>query len=169
MPARVPENHPHVQKHTDKDEMRPANTLTLNSTVLHIKALGGATNLDTSADYVLVRAGSISGSPNSAVNWIGAQPGNAANFSVLKSGNNLVLHYTPPLNPTNITCTVLGGTLTLSWPTDHIGWRLQAQTNSLNTGLGNNWFDVPDSSSTNRVALPVDINNGSVFYRLIFP
>jgi len=37
--------------------------------------------------------------------------------------------------PTNITAVVSGNTLTLSWPADHTGWRLQAQTNSLNHGF----------------------------------
>ena len=32
--------------------------------------------------------------------------------------------------PTNITASVSGNTLQLSWPPDHIGWRLQVQTNS---------------------------------------
>jgi autotransporter-associated beta strand protein len=68
-------------------------------------------------------------------------------------------------NPTNITFSFSSGTLTLSWPADHTGWRLQAQTNS----LGTNWFDIFGSDATNAVNLPVDLNNGSVFYRLIYP
>lgn len=72
-------------------------------------------------------------------------------------------------NPTNISYTVSGGNLTLSWPFDHTGWRLQVQTNSLSAGLGTNWFDVPNSTGTNSVVLPMDLNNGSVFYQLIFP
>lgn len=36
--------------------------------------------------------------------------------------------------PTNITCTVSGGNLNLSWPADHLGWSLQVQTNSLDVG-----------------------------------
>jgi autotransporter-associated beta strand protein len=151
------------------DQMVVANTLTLNSTALNLKALNGAANLDISTDYVLARAGSIIGSPNSTINWVGTQPGNAANFTVLKSGNNLVLHYAPATNPTNITYTVSNGTMTLSWPTDHTGWRLQTQTNATLVGLGTNWFDVFDSKATNTVNLPVDVNNGSVFYRLVYP
>ncbi|HEY5909509.1 MAG TPA: LamG-like jellyroll fold domain-containing protein [Verrucomicrobiae bacterium] len=60
-------------------------------------------------------------------------------------------------------------TLMLFWPSDHTGWRLQAQTNSLATGLGTNWFDVPDSAATNSLTLPIDANNDSVFYRLTYP
>lgn len=59
-----------------------------------------------------------------------------------------------------ITISVSGGNLTLSWPADHTGWTLQMQTNS----LGTNWVDVPGSTSTNSVTLPV--GTGTVFYRL---
>ena len=39
---------------------------------------------------------------------------------------------------TNITATVSGSTLMLSWPADHLGWHLQAQTNAATSGLGTN-------------------------------
>jgi autotransporter-associated beta strand protein len=67
--------------------------------------------------------------------------------------------------PTNLLWSVHGTNLNLSWPADHTGWRLQAQTNDLS---GTNWVDVRDSSLTNNVILPVDANQGSVFYRLIY-
>lgn len=72
-------------------------------------------------------------------------------------------------NPTNIFAALSGGAITLSWPADHIGWRLQVQTNSLDTGLGASWFDVPGTAITNFLGIPVDPNSGSVFYRLIYP
>jgi len=68
-------------------------------------------------------------------------------------------------NPTNIVASVTGGVLTLSWPADHLGWRLQAQTN----GLGNNWVDVPAATQANQITIPVDSSNGSVFFRLVAP
>ncbi len=40
--------------------------------------------------------------------------------------------------PATITNTVSGSLLTLSWLADHIGWRLQAQTNAISVGLGTN-------------------------------
>jgi hypothetical protein len=71
--------------------------------------------------------------------------------------------------PTNITSAFDGANLTLSWPADHIGWRLQSQTNSLSVGLGTNWADVSGSTTTNQVITPVDAANGSVFFRMIYP
>jgi len=74
--------------------------------------------------------------------------------------------------PTNITTVVSGSTLTLSWPADHIGWRLQAQTNALGAGLNpasGAWFDVPGSTSVNSVNVTVNPANGTVFYRMVYP
>ncbi len=70
-------------------------------------------------------------------------------------------------NPTNIEVSVTGNQLTLSWPTDHTGWMLQAQTNTSPGGLSTNWVDVADSVSTNQIVVTINPANGSVFYRLI--
>jgi autotransporter-associated beta strand protein len=69
-------------------------------------------------------------------------------------------------NPTNITFSVSGSTLSLSWPADHLGWTLQQQTNSLATGLGTNWTDVAGSTSINSTNITVDLTQPTVFYRL---
>jgi hypothetical protein len=69
-------------------------------------------------------------------------------------------------NPTNITATVSGNQLTLSWPADHTGWYLQSQTNTLGNGLGTNWVDVAGSSATNKVIIQVNPANAAVFYRM---
>jgi len=87
----------------------------------------------------------------------------------LAANGTIAVVSTVSLVPTNIALNVNGSSLTLSWPTDHTGWRLQVQTNSLDAGLGTNWFDVPGSSSTNSVLLPIDAVSGSVFYRLVYP
>jgi len=71
--------------------------------------------------------------------------------------------------PAFITASRVGNSLSLEWPSDHTGWRLQAQTNALATGVSTNWYDVPGSQGTNQVTLPVDANNPSVFYRLVYP
>ncbi len=62
-----------------------------------------------------------------------------------------------------------GGQINLVWPTDHIGWRLLMQTNSLTHGLGTNWVTVDGSTNSNQMNLPLSGNNGSVFFRLVYP
>ena len=69
-------------------------------------------------------------------------------------------------NSTNITVSVSAGNLTLSWPQDHTGWRLQVQTNNIS---GTNWVTVPGSTSTNSVVVPVAGTSGAAFYRMIYP
>jgi hypothetical protein len=56
--------------------------------------------------------------------------------------------------------------LYLSWPSANIGAQLQAQTNTVNIGLSTNWVDVSGSLTTNRMVIPVNPANGTVFYRL---
>jgi hypothetical protein len=59
--------------------------------------------------------------------------------------------------------------LQLSWPPDHIGWILQAQTNAPGIGLTANWVNIPGSTVTNQMIIPMAPTNGSVFYRIIHP
>jgi autotransporter-associated beta strand protein len=73
------------------------------------------------------------------------------------------------LAPTEISAAVVGNNLQISWPPSHIGWRLEAQTNAAGAGLGAVWFDVPNANLTNEMALPIDVLNGSVFFRLVYP
>ena len=62
---------------------------------------------------------------------------------------------------------ITGNQLTISWPPT--GGHLETQTNSTGVGLGTNWVTVSGSAATNQVVVPVDPNNGSVFYRLVVP
>ncbi|MCU0778558.1 MAG: hypothetical protein MUF86_12955, partial [Akkermansiaceae bacterium] len=76
------------------------------------------------------------------------------------------------MNPTNITGVVSNNLLVLSWPADHAGWILQAQTNSLAVGLqaqSNVWFDVAASATVVSTNLPISRETPTVFYRLRSP
>ncbi|MEY4388056.1 MAG: hypothetical protein RLY20_3339 [Verrucomicrobiota bacterium] len=75
----------------------------------------------------------------------------------------------PATNPTNITSLVSGGNLTLGWPSDHLGWTLQTQTNNRNVGLvaaTNAWFDVPGSTTVTNFVIPISPAQPTVFFRL---
>lgn len=90
----------------------------------------------------------------------------AANYS---AGQSV---YFPPVTvstvPTNIVFAVSGNSLNLSWPADHLGWKLQAQTNSLTSGLGTNWVTIPGSDTMTSTNITINPANESVFYRLIY-
>ena len=72
--------------------------------------------------------------------------------------------------PTNLSWSVTGTNLTLSWPQDHIGWRLLMQTNHLANGVSSNtndWGTVATSQQTNKIIFPV--SQPAEFYRLTYP
>ena len=75
-------------------------------------------------------------------------------------------------NPTNITVTVSGNVLQLSWPADHTGWRLLVQTNNLATGISSNtndWTTVLGSTGINQTNIPINVTQPTEFYRLAYP
>ena len=114
-----------------------------------------------------------------ATNYADANVTNAVNcFYVVtalgaggESSNSLQVTAAPlPSNqPTNLVMQAGVVQLQLSWPQDHLGWRLQIQTNSLSAGLGTNWTTVPNSTNVNQAILAINPTNGSVFLRLVYP
>lgn len=75
-------------------------------------------------------------------------------------------------NPTNLVSSVSGTTLSLSWPSDHLGWFLQTQTNSRSIGLKpqtNFWFDVTGSQLITNTSITIERTNPTVFFRLRSP
>lgn len=67
-------------------------------------------------------------------------------------------------NPGRLQASVTGNQLILSWPTN-LGWTLQTQTNVAAT----NWVNVANSTTTNRLVIPINSTNGNAFYRLRLP
>jgi hypothetical protein len=68
------------------------------------------------------------------------------------------------VTPPSVAFSTSGG-LSLSWSADHIGWRLEGQTNGLSS---TNWATVVNSTLTNGASLEIT-TNGSVFFRLVYP
>jgi hypothetical protein len=76
--------------------------------------------------------------------------------------------------PPHITFAVTNAVLYLSWPSTNTGFQLQAQTNTVNKGISANWVNYTPavglpSIQTNKVVIPVNLTNGTVFYRLLYP
>ncbi len=117
--------------------------------------------------FKLFNAGSYSGSFASIT--LPALTGGLAWTNKLAVDGTIAVISPVNTTPTNIMMQVSGGNLILSWPADHIGWRLETQTNSLAIGLTTNWFTVPGSTGTNQISLPLDSTGGSIFYRLAYP
>jgi lysophospholipase L1-like esterase/fibronectin type 3 domain-containing protein len=87
-----------------------------------------------------------------------------------ESGDSLPSSARPvSLSPPMLDLTLSNNLVQLSWPADHTGWRLEAQTDPLDTGLGANWFTISNSDQVNNISLPAAQTNGCVFHRLVYP
>jgi autotransporter-associated beta strand protein len=147
-----------------KDLLTSSGAITYGGT-LSVTNLAGT--LAAGDNFKLFSAASYSGSftitpaiPAAGLGW---------DTSTLTSDGTLRIVATVNTGRTNITVVPGNGQVTLSWPQDHTGWRLQAQTNPVTVGLKSNWFDVPGSTTTNQIIMPVNPANGTVFYRLVYP
>ena len=96
------------------------------------------------------------------------EPGRAWDVSKLYVDGTIQVVVSVSTEPTSLSYFISGNALDISWPSTHIGWTLLSQTNTLNVGLSNNWFPVSGSEATNRVILPINPANGSVFLRLVY-
>jgi fibronectin-binding autotransporter adhesin len=106
------------------------------------------------------------------LNGVAQSPGvysTATSPSYISGTGSLLVASPIPTTPTNITYTVSGGTLHLSWPANYVGWLLQAQTNAPSKGLSTNWVDVPGSGSVTSTNIPISPAIGSAFFRLRHP
>ncbi len=151
-----------------EDQIVGVNTLTYGGTLVVSNLSGTLTTNDafqlfSATSYVGAFAAVSPASPGAGLGW---------NTNTLATDGTLRIAVASSVatNRTNITTTVVGGnTLKIAWPTDHIGWTLEAQTNSLSTGLSTNWTRITASATTNQVFVPITVGNGSVFYRLVYP
>ncbi|MBW8863820.1 MAG: autotransporter-associated beta strand repeat-containing protein [Verrucomicrobia bacterium] len=146
------------------DEFTGINTLTYGGT-LTITNTGGT--LTTADSFKIFNAAHYAGSFTTITPSPGA--GLAWNTNTLATDGTLRIQSGVNTAPTNLVAAVSGNTLNLSWPADHTGWRLQAQTNSAGAGLGTNWVDVPGTGAANVFSVQVDATKGDVFYRMIYP
>jgi fructan beta-fructosidase len=62
-----------------------------------------------------------------------------------------------------------GSNLTLSWPTNYLGWILQEQTDNLDAGLSTNWVDIAGSANATTTSIQISPANPAVFFRLSPP
>lgn len=72
----------------------------------------------------------------------------------------------PPTTPTSLIPSLAGKTLSLSWPTNYLGSRLES--NAVSLTATDQWFDVFGSDSTNRMSIPIT-SGSNVFFRLVYP
>jgi hypothetical protein len=157
------------------------NAVTVNKTAsIANSKVSGLTNVVIHGNLVLNLLGNplAGGDAITLFTASGTYSGGFDTFSPTTPGNNL-LWDTSTLttdgklrvlsnvnsNPTNMTFSVSGGNLNITWPNDHKGWRLQSQTNTLTSA----WFDVPGSTTNTAASIPIDPTQKAVFYRMVYP
>ena len=136
-----------------------------------------ATNSDVSVSTAAVLQLDFAGVTNTigtlVLGGVAQSPGvydsiNGAPF--ITGGGSLLVTSLPVANyPTNITSSVSGSTLSLSWPATHLGWILQGQTNNLSTGITATWTDISGTAAVTSTNLTIDPLNPTVFFRLRHP
>ncbi len=98
----------------------------------------------------------IAGSPGAGLGWT---------FNPATGVATVV--QTIPSTPTNITFSVTGSTLNLSWPASYLGWIVQS--NALNLSVAADWFDVPGTAAATSYSAAIQPGVTNVFYRLRHP
>lgn len=94
------------------DHVFVGGSLSCNNSIIYISAIGGAANMDTS-DYLLFYAtNGVSGACALTPVFLGAAPANVSHYTVISSGNTVVLHYNTHIPPTSATTAVPSS---LSW------------------------------------------------------
>jgi hypothetical protein len=126
---------------------------TLSLANLSGSLIGGQTFQLFSATNLNGSFASLVGSPGAGLDW------------QFNPANGVLTIYSTV--STNLAASLVNNTLQISWPADHVGWELIMNTNGLqNTSA---WIPVPNSATTNQVWLPVDPNQTSVFFELVYP
>jgi autotransporter-associated beta strand protein len=156
-----------VETNLTSDVLNVGGALQLGGT---LKIVNLAGTLQSGDSFQIFNAGGGFSGNFTSISPASPGPGLAWDTNALATAGTLTVTG-PGVNgsPTNIVSAFDGANLTLTWPADHTGWRLQVQTNTLASGLGTNWSDVAGSTGTNQVVIPVNPANGSVFYRMVYP
>ena len=139
------------------DRLTVAHTLSLGG-VLEVQLINGFVP-SIGQNFDLLDAATINGN-FSSVTLPPLPPGRFWNTDLLTTTGVLSVVGAPTLNYTRV-----GTNLGFSWSG---AFKLQAQTNGLNVGISTNWGDYPGGGSS-PVNVPIDVLQGSVFFRLSSP
>jgi len=144
------------------DQVAGLSSVTYGGT-LQVTNLAGA--LTQTNQFKLFSAMGYSGNFTS----LSGSPGPGLAYSFHPTNGTLMVVSVTAANPTNMSYSVSGSFLTISWPAAYLGWILQSQTNTLAAGLTTNWVDIAGSSSNTQALLQMNAANSDRFFRLRHP
>ena len=149
------------------DLVRGLTTVTYGGTLV----LSNLVGVITASNVFKLFSAATYGGAFTAINPARPGPDLAWNTNTLTTDGTLRVVSTSSVSITGgvMECAPATFCLSLTWPGDHIGWRLQVQTNSEAVGLSNNWRDVSNSLTTNQIMFPIDPLADCLFYRLVYP
>jgi len=169
----------------------PLGTMTISNTL----TLAGNTlvSLNSGANSKVVCTGNVNYGGTLTVTNLGGALSQGETFTVFSAasaandftnvtgnaGNGLRFVFNPwsgvlsvagslPSSPTNVSYSINGGQMKVTWPANYTGWILQAQTNPVTVGISTNWVDVPGTASLDTMSFPISVTN-CVFFRMRHP
>ena len=157
-----------VNNGTNASFIQMNGTMTISaSTVIKVNNTGAILTPGTHPLIVAATTGLVSGALPTVV-----VTGNGASGTVSlqingAGGLDLVVSSTVSSSPTSLNFSFGSGTLTLTWPGDHLGWI--AQSNAVNLAISNYWFDIAGSQSATNLVIPINPAASNIFYRLRYP
>ena len=141
------------------------NSIVLGSAVTY----GGVLNIVTNGTFAIGQKFTLFTGPGAtnagSFASIAGSPGTGKVFSFTNGVLSVVTGIAS--NPTNITATVNGGVLTLTWPQDHLGWLVQS--NSVDLAVPADWHDISSTAAATTYSIPMSLTQTNVFYRLRHP
>jgi autotransporter-associated beta strand protein len=135
-------------------------TATYGGTLIISNATSDSTPLVAGDSFTLFNATTHSG--NFAT--ISGSPGDGLGY---RFANGVLTVIATASNPTNISYSVSGNTLTLSWPADHLGWLVQS--NSVGINVSGAWIDIPGSQSGTSLNITINPTQPAVYFRMRHP
>ncbi len=149
---------------TSNDEVAVTGTLTVSGPLV-VNSIGG-TLVNGTTFHLFNQA--VTGFSSITLPTGGGAYSWATNLAV-DGSIKLLSGGTVSLAPVRLTTSLSGGVLSISWPADHLGWKLETETNTLSVGISSNWVVVPGSTTVTNVPVNVDPTAPTVFYRLVSP
>lgn len=128
--------------------------------------IGSFAPSESASNYVDYSSKFVASASSQTLAFVGTDLNGGDNTVFL---DNVRIAPAPSSIPLKLAWQFTSNSVLLNWPSDHVGWRLQSQTNARGAGLGTNWTDVAGASTTNWWFLPTIPQAGSVFLRLVFP
>ena len=104
------------------------------------------------------------------IDEVSLAPSSAKAAALAVPPNSGVSGSSAPVTKTPLFASLLSrGQLGITWPADHMGWQLQAQTSSLAGGIGTNWITIPGSELSTQYNCTIDpgMASKSVLFRLV--